>query len=189
MKKTIFDHFGAIAPFYERLFPVRDYSEFIALVDAPTAGMLLDAGGGTGRIGKLFVKQSRQVVVADVSLGMLHVAVDQNQLTAACCEAESLPFPDQSFDRIIMVDAYHHVRNQELTIKEFIRLVKPGGRIIIEEPDIANFGVILIAAAEKMMLMRSHFRRAETICSFFEGSPGKIRIERKGINYCLIYES
>ena len=47
-----------------------------------------------------------------------------------------------------MVDALHHVADQEATIRELWRLLKPGGRIIIEEPDIRRFEVKLLALIE-----------------------------------------
>ena len=56
-----------------------------------------------------------------------------------------------------MVDALHHVIHQGQTAREMYRVLKPGGRIVIEEPDIRKFGVKLIAVAEKLLLMRSHF--------------------------------
>ena len=56
-----------------------------------------------------------------------------------------------------MVDALHHVINHGQTAREMYRVLKPGGRIVIEEPDIRSFYVKLIAVAEKLLLMRSHF--------------------------------
>jgi demethylmenaquinone methyltransferase/2-methoxy-6-polyprenyl-1,4-benzoquinol methylase len=47
------------------------------------------------------------------------------------------------------------------------RVLKPGGRIVIEEPDIRAFGVKLIAVAEKLLLMRSHFLAPDQIVKLF----------------------
>ena len=67
-----------------------------------------------------------------------------------------------------MVDALHHVIDQPSTADEMFRLLKPGGRIIIEEPDIRTFGVKLIALAEKLLLMRSHFLSPQQIAGLFK---------------------
>jgi hypothetical protein len=45
-----------------------------------------------------------------------------------------LPLTDQSVDRIICFDAFHHVRDQAQTLKEFARVLKPGGRAAFMEP-------------------------------------------------------
>ncbi len=56
-----------------------------------------------------------------------------------------------------MVNALHHVCNQQETVNELWRTLQPGGRIVIEEPDVRTFAVKLFALGEKLALMRSHF--------------------------------
>jgi len=48
--------------------------------------------------------------------------------------ALSLPFPDKSFDTIIMNDFFEHVGDPEAALKEARRLCAPGGRIYINFP-------------------------------------------------------
>jgi demethylmenaquinone methyltransferase/2-methoxy-6-polyprenyl-1,4-benzoquinol methylase len=66
-----------------------------------------------------------------------------------------------------MVDALHHVSDQGQTVSELWRVLAPGGRLIIIEPDIHKFAIKLIAIGEKLLLMRSHFLPAERISALF----------------------
>lgn len=159
------DHFGLIAPLFSRV-KYASLEAMLAQADLPTSGRVLDAGGGTGRVASAISEHAGDVVVADPSLGMLRQA-DRAQLKLACSNSESLPFPDASFERIIMVDALHHVINHSQTAREMYRVLKPGGRIVIEEPDIRSFYVKLIAVAEKLLLMRSHFLAPQKIVDLF----------------------
>jgi demethylmenaquinone methyltransferase/2-methoxy-6-polyprenyl-1,4-benzoquinol methylase len=152
----LIDHFGILAPFYDRAIPLKTAGKIISLAGLPKAGLLLDAGGGTGRVAEALRGQVGGIVVVDESLKMLGQAHHKDGLRLACTHTERLPFADNTFDAVIMVDALHHVGEQRQTCQEMLRVVKPGGRIVIEEPDVRTWPVKLIALFEKLALMRSH---------------------------------
>lgn len=157
------------------------------MADLPTGGCILDAGGGTGRVAKLLREHADDVIIADSSLGMLQQA-DQSQLELTCSNSEALPFPDDFFTRLVMVDALHHVASQTETAREMYRVLKPGGKIVIEEPDIRVFGVKLIAAAEKLLLMRSHFLSPDKIVKLFSFDSAKTSIYAVDGNAWVVIE-
>ena len=107
-----FDHFSLLAPFYDRFFSGKDLTQLKLLLALPTEGRLLDAGGGTGRVAQSLHGLASQIVVTDVSYGMLCEAAPKNGLAPLQAHAELLPFPDTSFERILVVDAFHHFCNQ-----------------------------------------------------------------------------
>jgi demethylmenaquinone methyltransferase/2-methoxy-6-polyprenyl-1,4-benzoquinol methylase len=159
-------HFNLLAPFYDRVIPFVRLEQMLRVLDLPCEGSLLDAGGGTGRVAEALRPYVDSVVVADVSSGMLSQA-RQKGLSATSTETEHLPFPDRTFDRVLMVDALHHVINQAETLRELHRVLQVGGRLVIEEPDLRRFAVKLIAVAEKLALMRSHFLEPSEIARLF----------------------
>jgi demethylmenaquinone methyltransferase/2-methoxy-6-polyprenyl-1,4-benzoquinol methylase len=170
-----FDHFALIAPFYARV----AYSKTEVLREVaglPTKGILLDVGGGTGRVASAIRNLVEHAFIADVSIGMLKES-PRAALKPVCGESELLPFADNSFERVIMVDTLHHVADHTRTAQEMLRVTRPGGLLIIEEPDIRTFGVKLIALAEKLLLMRSHFLAPEEISRLFDGESSKIKTE------------
>jgi len=179
-------HFNILAPFYDRAIPFTRLNQMLQVLDLPHAGCLLDAGGGTGRVADALRPHVGWIVVADVSRGML-VQARLKDLPATSTETESLPFPDGSFDRVLMVDALHHVVNQVETIRELYRVLKVGGRLVIEEPDLRTLAVKLIAVAEKLALMRSHFLSPSQIAQLF--SPeAKVKIETEENTAWIIAE-
>lgn len=183
-----FDHFDLLAPFYERFIHPRPPEDLLAHLHLPVDGALLDAGGGTGRVSQFLRDQARLVVVADLSCRMLAQARQKHGLRPVCSHTERLPFPDHAFARIIMVDALHHVCDQRATARELWRLLQPGGRLIIEEPDLRRFAVKLIALAEKLALMRSHFLAPAHIAALFDEPQARVSVFAGDFNVWVVVE-
>jgi ubiquinone/menaquinone biosynthesis C-methylase UbiE len=181
------DHFGLIASFYDLVIRYRENELLLSYVDLPSDGYLLDVGGGTGRIAITLLGKAKHIIVADLSLGMLAQAASKSLDTACCC-SEVLPFPADTFERIIMVDALHHVLDQQKTIDEMWRVLTPGGRIVIQEPGIQYWGVKFLAFFEKLLLMRSRILSAEKIRGLFPFENARITIERQRPNNFVIIE-
>ncbi|MEJ5224357.1 MAG: methyltransferase domain-containing protein [Anaerolineales bacterium] len=179
-----FDHFDFLAPHYDRIIRFQRLEKMLNLLGLPTPGRLLDAGGGTGRVAEHLRPHVDEIVVADISTGMLAQSRAKS-LDAACVASERLPFAESTFDRVLMVDALHHVIHQGQTMSELYRVLKPGGRLVIEEPDVRTFAVKLIAIAEKLALMRSHFLTPPQIAALLP-PDAQVTIETEDYNAWVI---
>jgi ubiquinone/menaquinone biosynthesis C-methylase UbiE len=174
----LFNHFDFLAPIYDTVIRSGPSPRLLKLLDLRPGNLVLDAAGGTGRIVRGIapgvVQQAGQVVVLDLSIKMLRQALVKSDLVSVCASAEKLPYPDRLFDRILMVDALHHVARQAEVVRELVRVLKPGGRFVIEEPDIQTRAVKWIALGEKLAGMGSRFLTMEEGLALFRGLPGKI---------------
>jgi ubiquinone/menaquinone biosynthesis C-methylase UbiE len=166
------DHFSLVARFYDRFFAGYDASHLRDLLALP-AGRLLDVGGGTGRVTALLADQVELAVVADASPGMLAEARPKAGLSLTHAHVERLPFPDNSFDRVLVVDAFHHFARHEQAAYELVRVVKPGGRLVVEELNVERLPVKLIALGERLLLMGSHFYGPDGLRRLFERHGGR----------------
>jgi len=185
---TKFNHFDLVAPVYERFIKPIDPNRLVSLIGLPINGLLLDAGGGTGRISYTLRNWVNGIVIVDSSIGMLEQARIKTGIKTVCSNTEGLPFQNEIFERVIMVDALHHVSDINATLDELWRVVIPGGRIVIEEPDIQTFQVKILAIIEKLFLMRSHFETPQNIQKAFRDTKATHRIVREGVISWIIVD-
>jgi ubiquinone/menaquinone biosynthesis C-methylase UbiE len=174
------DHFDLIASIYDRFIGIQDHAHLKELLKLPTDGWVLDAAGGTGRVSHQFSSMAGNLVVCDLSQKMLRRAQDKGNLLPVRSHIERLPFANETFDRILVVDSIHHFCNQRKAISDMLRVLKPGGRMVIEEPDIDHFAVKLVALAEKLLLMRSHFYTIGQIKNMILNHNVNVSIEHDG---------
>ena len=110
----------------------------------PRAGnRILDVGSGTGtaelRLSRL---RMSQVTLIGVDLFAERSAIaektaDGHNLRASFAAAHAchLPFPDDTFDSTFCVAVLQHVKETGDALREFVRVTRPGGRIVAVEPD------------------------------------------------------
>jgi ubiquinone/menaquinone biosynthesis C-methylase UbiE len=175
----IFDHFDILAPYYDRMAKPGPPVDLLEHLKLNNNSSVLDVGGGTGRIAQTLLPHAASVTVVDLSHKMLQEAKLKPGLKFAMAASENLPYPAESYDAVLMVDAFHHVIDQHQTLKELFRVVKRGGTIVVKEPDIKTFAVKLIAMGEKMLGMRSHIIPGEKIAGMFDTCCIKARVYRK----------
>ncbi len=104
---------------------------------------ILDLAGGTGDLAAAFaprVGDRGRVTVSDINASMLMVGRDRlldqgraGNLDFVQADAELLPFPDESFDRVTIAFGLRNVTRKERALAEMRRVLKAGGRLLVLE--------------------------------------------------------
>jgi SAM-dependent methyltransferase len=97
----------------------------------PPSGTVLDAGCGIGILGRLY--PGIGLVGLDASLPLLRNVTSGYRMLVEG-SAEALPFADGSFDHVIALNMLHHVINPANAVREFARVLKPGGKLVAVDP-------------------------------------------------------
>jgi demethylmenaquinone methyltransferase/2-methoxy-6-polyprenyl-1,4-benzoquinol methylase len=114
---------------------------------APQTGQkYLDVAGGSGDIAFKVWEKGAQVTLTDINPDMLELAknkaVDKNileRISFQTADAEKLPFGDNSFDILGIAFGIRNVTNIDAALKEFHRVLKPGGKFAcLEFSDVKN---------------------------------------------------
>ena len=132
----------------------------------------LEVGCGTGIIGAYFTDKVRAVWGVDISTELFEKQLLTNNSNFGLSQSDgaNLPFPDASFDVILLPQVYEHTLKQEALFSETHRVLRPGG-------------VCFFSGPNKFQLIERHY-----FLPFLSWLPNKLsnvylRLSRKGEIY------
>ena len=118
----------------------------VNISNAKKNARILDIAGGTADLSILLAKKigaqssnfKGQLIHSDINLSMLNIGRDKliNQgifIPSVLCDAESLPFPDNYFDCVIVAFGLRNMTHKERALAEMQRVLKVGGRLLVLE--------------------------------------------------------
>lgn len=122
----------------------RTWKQFTARIARVRPGArVLDLAGGTGDLAARLaprVGTDGSVVLADINRPMLDRGrirlIDAGfagNVHYAQCNAERLPFPDRSFDRVLMGFGLRNVTHKDRALAETFRVLRPAGMLLVLE--------------------------------------------------------
>lgn len=143
-------------------------------LDLRSGHLLLDAGCGEGRHCAGAKGRGARVVGFDLDRAALgqartHLMGQPGLAGFLGADARRLPFPDETFDRVICSEVMEHVQDYQRVARELHRVVKRGGRLAVTIPTATSEWLYLALSDE-----------------YFESPGGHIRIfEPRALAECL----
>jgi demethylmenaquinone methyltransferase / 2-methoxy-6-polyprenyl-1,4-benzoquinol methylase len=140
--------FDSVAPRYDLMNDLmsmglhRAWKAYTVLAaDLRPGQRVLDIAGGTGDLARAFARKvgsSGLVVHTDINASMLRVGRDRLLdaglvLPTVVCDAEKLPFENESFDRVSVGFGLRNMTHKEQALAEMQRVLKPGGKLLVLE--------------------------------------------------------
>ena len=131
--------FSQIARRYEMMNQIMTFGqinrlrrEAIKLLDVQPGMTVLDHGAGGGQISQQIVKLQPNCNVFPSDFNGDMIRADQNYGYLPFCQSDArkLPYPNQSFDRVICGFLLRNIRDYPIALKETLRVLKPGGKFV-----------------------------------------------------------
>jgi demethylmenaquinone methyltransferase/2-methoxy-6-polyprenyl-1,4-benzoquinol methylase len=140
--------FDSVAPKYDVMNDLmsaglhRIWKRYTITVANPQPGQqVLDIAGGTGDLSRAFARRvgpTGRVVHTDINEAMLREGrnrlLDEGLvLPTMVCDAEKLPFADNSFDLVSVAFGLRNMTHKDQALSEMRRVLKPGGKLLVLE--------------------------------------------------------
>ncbi len=107
----------------------------VAILKELPRGVLLDVPAGHGALAERLVAAGFDVRCCDLYpeiFRLENVEIRRGDLS------RELPFDDDWFDYTVCVEGLEHIENPQQAIREFARVLRPGGQLIVSVPNILN---------------------------------------------------
>ncbi|HEX3096344.1 MAG TPA: bifunctional demethylmenaquinone methyltransferase/2-methoxy-6-polyprenyl-1,4-benzoquinol methylase UbiE [Usitatibacter sp.] len=140
--------FESVAPSYDLMNDLmslglhRLWKRFALELSGVRAGSrVLDVASGSGDLARAFARRAGptgQVWMTDINPAMLAVGrdklVDEGVIAPlVLCDAEKLPFPDDTFDCVSVAFGLRNMTRKDAALAEMRRVARPGGRVLVLE--------------------------------------------------------
>lgn len=128
--------------------------QFVLAQALPLGGAVLEIGTGKGRFLVELARHVAAVTTVDIAaeeqqcaqLNARYAGVEE-KIQFVVQDAARLPWPDAMFDAAVTMNAVHHIAHFEQVLEEMLRVVKPGGKIVLA--DFSPRGFQIIARAHR----------------------------------------
>lgn len=122
------------------------------LLPARQPSRTLEVGCGTGAITRTFRHRVTELVVSDLSERLALETAAANDAIGRAEDAANLTFDDASFDLVISSECLEHLPEPARAVREFLRVLEPGGHLILTTPNRLWLPVVL--AAQRLRVRR-----------------------------------
>ena len=149
--------------------PIRRWiqppSELVEKMGIAPTDVVVDFGCGPGYYTIELAKRAKAVVAVDISPAMLQKAQRKASKTGAKniqflqSDGTKIHLPSASVDKILLVTVYHEVGDSETVLKEFHRILKPTGELIIAE--VVKKGIFTAAPLQNPEKLKTEIQAAD----------------------------
>jgi len=152
----------------------------------PGGDSIVEIGAGFGRLGPCYVDRYRDVHMVEPASNLRTAASNAfgDRVRYHDASVYELPFADGSFDAVLIVRVFHHLRNSEAALQELHRILRPGGTLVLSYSNLRNLGRIVKFLFGRVPNPFASLKQ-EYLSDLFGHSPGLVRAMLRQTGFAL----
>jgi len=168
-----------------------DWEALLQMLSPQSGQKILDVGAGKGELAGQVSKIAADIEVHAIDPNPDKVEAitrDHPSVKASTSGAESLPFPDASFDKVYTTMALHHYADLDKALKEIGRVLKPGGSFVVLEVEPSSAKGLMFRVFGRIMGEHMTLMTAEQLSKRLDSS-GNLKVVRSaavGSGYLIL---
>ncbi len=182
------DYFEKVADQWDRMrrsfFSEKVREVAVAKADIQAGKLAADIGAGTGFVTEELVHKGLKVIAVDQSEAMLEEMKKKSGLSRSVeyriGEFNNLPMQDETVDYVFANMYLHHVELPQVAIEEMVRILKPGGKVVITDMDEHEFEFLRQEQHDRWL----GFKREDIENWFDEAGLKNVKVDCVGEECC-----
>lgn len=124
----------------------RSFAEMMEVAERflPTKGRLLDVGPNIGTCLVVARERGWEVSGIEINADAARYCREDRGLDVSAGTLDDGTFPEKTFDAVVMADVIEHLPDPMAVLRHVVRVMKPGGIVLISTPDIGGWAARLL---------------------------------------------
>ena len=110
---------------------------------------IIDIGCGKGRFLRILKSKFSKSDLYGLDISEKMLSFCPKEIKTVCGSILDIRYPDKYFDYVYCIETLEHSLRIENSVKELVRILKPGGKIIIIDKNIAKLGILKLESWEQ----------------------------------------
>jgi ubiquinone/menaquinone biosynthesis C-methylase UbiE len=167
--------------------------QFVLARALPLTGSVLEIGTGKGRFLLALAPHVKRMTTVDISaeeqrcarLNARYAGV-KTKIKYVLQDAAHLPWPDQTFDTVVTMNAIHHIPHFHQVLEEMLRVVRPAGKLVLADLSSRGFQIMARFHRSEGNIHEHHPRRFRDFLEHLRARGWTARLSKGRLQEVLV---